>query len=229
VDGTPQPQSSESGGKTSQSQWGCLAGIAAALAFFFVIGFCLGPSDGGSHKKGPQSSCVQTAHALGLALYSYANDNNGLYPDGTSSTEVFQQLMDGGYVTDPEIFYVAMDGKTKAAPTQKKLKPENVCWDVTGGLSLKDRGELPLIFLTGYRITYGPDGGVEPVIKPFPPYMELGGGACLAVFFVNNSAAWVSDQMPNGTYNFSMEHLLPSDFDAHGKTYRQLTPDGVLR
>ncbi len=170
---------------------------------------------------------MQSAHALDLALFSYANDNNGLYPDGTSSTEVFQKLMDGGYVTDSSIFYVAMDGKTKVSSyDQKILKPENVCWDVTGGVSQKDPGRIPIVFLTGFRVTYSPGGGIEP-LTPFPPYQHFSKDSGVAIAFTNNSAAWLLPGAPNSIY--SMEHLLPPDFDAHGKTYRQLTPDGVLK
>jgi hypothetical protein len=159
---------------------------------------------------------------LGLSLYTYANDHQGLYPDGTSSTKVFQQLLDQGYVTDPSIFYLPMDGKTKASFGQKKLKPENVCWDVTGGVSANDEGRLPLIYLTGFRMTFAPGGGFEPR-EPFPPYDYLRKNDGLAVSFLNQSAAWLVGGAP------SMLRILPPDFNAHGKTYRQLTPDGVLR
>ena len=169
---------------------------------------------------------MQTSHAIGLAMYSYANDNNQLYPDGTSSTEVFQKLLDGGYVTDPSIFYVAMDGKTPLTDGHKKLKPEYVCWDVTGGVSGFDEGQLPLVFLTGYRFTYAPGGGFTP-LTPFPRYRYLMRDSGEAAFFVNNSAAWMVGQ--SSSPPFSLEHILPADFNAHGKTYRQLTPEGVLK
>ena len=95
-------------------------------------------------------------------MYSYAQDNSGNYPDGKSSTEVFQQLLDGGYVTDASIFYIPAPGKTKPVSGQK-LRPENVCWDVTGGLTNHSPGELPLLFLTGYRVSYSPGGAAVPV------------------------------------------------------------------
>ncbi len=109
MDGTPRSQGPQSAPKTPQRKSsGCLLAVVIAFGFFIVLGVCLGPT--GGPGRAYQSSLVQTAHALGIALYSYANDNQGLYPDGTSSTEVFQKLMDGGYVTDPAIFYIAMDG-----------------------------------------------------------------------------------------------------------------------
>ncbi len=172
---------------------------------------------------------MQAAHALGLALYSYANDNNGLYPDASSSTEAFQQLLDGGYISDPTILYVAMDGKTKASKDQKKLRPENVCWDITAGASKEDSGSLPLLFLTGYRITYTPGSDAVPEIKPFPAYRlnnswfaDLSNPG-IAAYYVDNHAVWLLAQ------GNLIPHFVPQNFDAQGKTYRQLTPDGVLR
>jgi len=78
-----------------------------------------------------QSPNVQSGHAIGLALYSYANEHGGNYPSGVSSTEVFQILLDGGYATNPRIFYVPMPGKIDPQAGQK-LKPENVGWDFYG-------------------------------------------------------------------------------------------------
>ena len=72
---------------------------------------------------------MQIARSINLMLFAYSNDNNQNYPDGKSSTEVFQKLLDGGYATDPAIFYVPLPGKVKPVAGQK-LKPENVCFDV---------------------------------------------------------------------------------------------------
>jgi hypothetical protein len=195
------------------------------FGLLFAFGLCLGPINHPMHS-GRQSAAMQTARAIDLALFAYANDNKGLYPDGTSSTEVFQKLMDGGYISDPAIFYVAMDGKAKATGDKNKLKPENVCWDVTGGVSQKDSGRVPVVFLTGFRVDYSPDGGIQP-LKPFPPYEYFFKDSGVAVAFTDNSAAWL--RPGSSGPNYSMEHVLPADFDAHGKTYRQLTPDGMLR
>jgi hypothetical protein len=218
---TPQPPSPNKGSAKSfrLGCWACLL----VLGLFIVIGCCFGPINQQPHNH--RNGYVQSAHALGLALFAYANDNSGLYPDGTSSTEVCQQLLSGGYILDPTIFYVPMEGKTKAAYGQKKLRPDNVCWDVTGGGSLNDNASLPLIFLTGYRFTYAPGGGFTP-LTPFPRYETLSSDSGLAAYFMNNSCAWL---LPSSGAATSMEHFLPADFNAHGKTYHQLTPDGVLR
>ena len=227
MDENAQPPKQE-GKKPQRSGWAWLMASAIGFGFILTFGCCLGPIN--SHPHSHLSAYVQASHAIGIAMYSYANDHNQLYPDGTSSTEVFQKLMDGGYVTDPAIFCVAMDGKTKAASGQK-LKPENVCWDVTGGASSKDLGRLPLLYLTGFRVTFTPNGGIAP-LEPFPPYKHFSKDGGAIVYFTDNFAAWISPKEQTVDFNglhFSMEHLIAPDFNAHGKTYRQLTPEGVLK
>src|SRR5271154_5424604 len=82
-------------------------GIIAILA-----GVALGPITNGI-KKAQQSSGVQEAHAIGLAMYSFANDNNQTYPDksGGSATagDIAGNLLAGGYVTDATIFSLSGD------------------------------------------------------------------------------------------------------------------------
>ena len=85
-------------------------------------------------------------------MVSYAADHDGKFPDGNTSTEVFQKLIDENYGNDPTIFYIPLPGKTKPLAGQK-LKPENVCWDVTSGLDQNSPDELPVIFMTGYLVS----------------------------------------------------------------------------
>ena len=185
-----------------------------------------------------QSPVGQAAHMLGIALYAYANDNSGNYPEGKSSTEICQKLLNDGYITDPGIFCVSGSGKIKAESGQK-LKPENVCWDYTAGLSTKSPGEVPLFFLTGYRVRYVPGGRAIPLPKsdwplrswsqwwnkePRPGSLFQGG---VAVFYVNNSTKFINRvTAPDGTS--SIPNFISPDYKPDGKTYRQLTPDGVL-
>jgi hypothetical protein len=140
--------------------------LLITLLIVFLCGVALGPMPGGI-KKDVSNAAMQTAHALGLAMFSYANDHDGQYPNGKSSTEVFQKLIDGQYVNDSSIFYVPMSGKMKSVPKQK-LKPENVSFDVTTGADLHSSDKLPLVFLTGYKVDYAPGTPAVPVIKPFP-------------------------------------------------------------
>jgi hypothetical protein len=78
---------------------------------------------------------------------------------------------------------------------------------------------------------FGAGGGFE-ALKPFPPYEYFSSATGIAVYFNGEWAAWILPRVPTVTYNgqsYSMEHILPLDFDAQGKIYRQLTPEGVLR
>jgi hypothetical protein len=184
-------------------------------------------------RQGPQ---MQTAHAIGLAMYSYAHDHEGNYPSGKSSTEVFQALLDGDYATDPAIFYFRLPGKSAAAIGQK-LKPENVCWDFTSGATIHSPVVLPLVFTTGYRVTYAPAAAAVPVIKPYPVYpMRVRTWAQwwrgepaqkftpgIAAFYISNSAKYNAL-----TDSDSVPAFISSDFVSVGETYRQLTPDGIL-
>lgn len=182
---------------------------------------------------------VMQARGLGMALWSYSHvENKDVYPDGASSTEVFQKLLDAGYVSDPGYFYVPMPGKVKAAPNQRTLKPENVCFDVTGGVGEKDSGQVPVVFLTGFRVTYAPGAAARPLNGGFPTYetkqrllffswgdswQDEGNMPGVAVFYKGNEMKWLRAQ------DGAIPDFIPASFDAHGKTYRQLTPDGVLR
>ena len=209
-----------------------IAAFFVALPFAFLfwgLGLFLGPIGPGI-KRSAHSADLQLAHALGNALYSCANDNLGEFPDGTSSTAVFQKLLDGGYVSDPGYFYVPMRGKVKADPHQKILKPENVCFDVTTGASEKDSSSLPVLFLTGYRVTYAPGSAAVPIGKTFPPYLlsdswftSLDYAPGIAAYYLDNHTVWINAQ------GDSIPNFEPSTFDAHGKTYRQLAPLGVVQ
>ncbi len=240
------PSPNHKDGRTRSILGSLLSGFAKVVGVLFLlfIFLCIvTPPMGGGIKKAPQSSSMQAAHALGLAMYSYANDNNQTYPDGKSSTEVFQQLLDGGYVTDPAIFYIPAPGKIKAERGQKKLKPENVCWDVTagssGGLSSTEHTELPLLFLTGYRVSYTPGGAAVPLPKSDiaertwtqwangSPSLSAVFTEGAAVFYGNNSAKYANRvTAPDGTS--SIPNFVSRDYRPDGKVYRQLTPDGVL-
>jgi hypothetical protein len=182
---------------------------------------------------------MQTSRTLALAMFAYTNDNNGQYPFGKSSTEAFQKLLDGGYVNDPAIFYIPMSGKTKAVSGQP-LKPENVCYDVTVLADDSSPEELPLVFSTGYRMNYVPGGSAVPLIKPYPLYDDQRdwlqrllndppseGSVGIAIGYKSNRAAFKRFEIlpkPDGV----IPNIVSPHFDAHGKTYRQLTPNGSL-
>jgi hypothetical protein len=191
--------------------------LASFLVAFFITALIMPPS--GPMRPGPQNHRMQAARMIGLSLFQYANDHNEKYPVGKSSTGIFQQLIDQQYVTDPGIFYFAMPGKTKA--TTNKLKPENVCFDVTNAVLPDDPDALPLVFSTGYKIDYIQGGKAHLLANGDPNG--------IAVCFKSFSAAFLSAQ-PKGIplYPPAFAPNTVSTFDPKGRTYLQLTPDGPL-
>jgi hypothetical protein len=136
-----------------------------------------------------------------------------------------------------------MAGKIKPISGQK-LKPENVSWDVTEGLDVASSDELPLVFLTGYKVNYAPGGEAIPLLKPYPRFewvdahqtffdWLLGRPAIhyfdpgIVVYYKGNNAMFIKlKPLPNGEE--SIPNFISPDFKPDGKTYRQLTPDGML-
>jgi hypothetical protein len=158
---------------------------------------------------------IQQARAVGLAIYCYANDHDGVYPTGKSSTEVFQTLIDDGYLTDGSVLYdETFNAKGKVKATSKKLEPENVCWDVTAGLTTNSPDQIPLVFSTGFRVNYVPRGNATRVRE------DVWEG--IAVFYRSNATSFVPEETRGTVTNFI------KDFPPDGKKYIQLTPDGPL-
>jgi hypothetical protein len=213
---------------------------AAVVFFFLLLALITGPMQGSGMKSAWNNRWMQTSHSLYLAMFQYSVDNDGDFPDGKSSTEVFQKLMDGKYVTDPTLFYIPLPGKTE--PVQgEPLKPENVSWDVTCCVGANDAEELPLIFMTGYKVAYIPGGAAAPLIKPFPLFgldartwiewiagkpsrLRNGASPGIAVAYKGGLSLFVKMDEPNDV----VPNFIAPTFDPKGKTYRQLTPDGPL-
>jgi hypothetical protein len=138
-------------------------------------------------------------------------------------------------------FYIWLPGKFKGTPGQP-LKPENVCYDVTDGVDANDSADLPIIFMTGFKVIYAPGSAATPLVKPYPvlvPPRTWGGWLSaqprffefndpgIAVMHLDNSVNIVGMVMSGNSIG-TIPNFVPSTFDSKGKTYRQLTPDGVL-
>jgi len=232
---------------------GCvLSGPAIALflllpLFLFFGGIALNPMMPGNGWNRSRDAAMQQSRQIGQVLLSYSYDNtqnNNAYPDGNSSTEVFQKLIDESYVFDPGIFYVPLPGKIKAIAGQK-LKPENVCFDLTAGVAANTSDKLPLVFMTGYKVSYVPGGSAVPLIKPYPPFWtrtwqgwwrgestslgtyheDLSPG--VVVCYKDNNVVFLKLPNPEAP-GAPIPNFIPPDFKPDGKTYRQLTPNGVL-
>jgi len=160
-----------------------------------------------------RSACMQNARMIGVYLSQYAIDHDGHYPEGSTSTEVFQQLIDGKYVTDPNTFFNSWT-PGKIRPLSDHLKSENVCWDVSCCIDSS---------------TYQAGASAQrilPIPPPRPPenWSERLWGVWvprpfIAVCYRNNSAAAILTEKDGSIPNF-----IPADFDPKGKTYRQFTP-----
>jgi type II secretory pathway pseudopilin PulG len=172
-------------------------GIIAILA-----GVALGPITQGL-KKAKESSAMQSSHALGVAMFSAANDNNQVYPDvsGGDASSIAKLLLVGGYITDPSIFFIAGGTASKftgtAASAASQLQATNVSWDFTGdgggnNLTTTVAPYLPLLWTT----VATPGGGSEPsltgaaAITAGPGSGNPFGTAGMAIFYCNNSAVF---------------------------------------
>ena len=178
------------------------------------------------------------AHGIALALRSYANDNDLRLPGSANSTEIFQKLVEGGYVIDNQVFYIPLPGKIKPVIGQK-LKPENVCFDMTTGVDFREVPEgLPIVFMTGYKVTYIAGSSAVPIIKPYPNF-----GAEFPTWWawwhsIPQEPGIVSADINSNSKFLKLEtgangerfipNFIPPGFDTKGKTYCQLTPDGPL-
>ncbi len=196
------------------------------------------PSSMRGNPTGGDTTAMETTRQIALALAHYADDHGGKYPAGSSSTDVFQKLLDGNYVTNPATFYLLMPGKTQ--PTSTHLLAQNVCYDVTVGVDGNSPDTLPVVFVTGFRLEYQPNGQAVSLTRPFPIYgysaessmKWLTGGDLAPVFGLAVADKSGEAQFRPGTLGAdgfgSVPNVIPGDFDAHGTTYRQLTPGGPL-
>lgn len=174
---------------------------------------------GGGIRRMQQNAVMQVSRQIGLAMFAYATDYHGTYPTGKSSTEVFQKLIDENYISDPSIFWIKeMPGKRKA--TSNRLKPENVCWDVTITVDGSSSDDVPVVFLTGYKVIYAPGAPAVPLFMS-----SKGRLPGMAVGYKSNSVKFIREaSSPAGI----IPGFIPSSFAAGGKTYQQLTPDGPM-
>jgi type II secretory pathway pseudopilin PulG len=190
-------------------------GIIAILA-----GVALGPITNGI-KKAKQSAGLQTAHSIGLALYSFANDNQQTYPDtgvptgnsGTGAMAAVQPLLAGGYVTDPSIFYISGGTATKysgtASSAATSMTATNISWDFGcqsngQGLNSSNYQYMPILWSSvaaggGVEPQLGSAGTVSTAVTATPGSGNPYGTAGMAVFYISNSAQFITSSLQGGT------------------------------
>jgi len=186
----------------------------------------------------------QRAYLISGVMLQYATDHQGKYPTGKSSTEVFQKLIDGSYASDNTIFYFPMKGKILPEDGQP-LKPENVCFDVTSPVDSSASDDLPLVFSTGYKIDYAPGASAIALNPPvrhwtdhwfeiFRPVPRVYSNDAIIISYKNNNVTFrslfytIHDGVSTDNPDNTIPNFMPANFDAQGKTYRQLTPDGEM-
>ena len=207
-----------------------------ALATLFVLTVLLYGPVCYALKQNREIVGVSQARSLGLILFAYANDHNGKYPVGKTSTEVFQQLLDQGYpdgdsgssaTFDPTILYYPMPGKVEAPPGTKILKPENVCFDVTIPVDSDSSDSVPMVFLSGYKVTYAANANAVPLPRPPLTWLQWWEGDQYPDFIIvihKSNAAHAFKANPDG----SIPNFIPSEFTTGDYKYIQLSPDGPL-
>jgi hypothetical protein len=85
-----------------------------------------------------------------MQLVKYAQKHEGHFPEGNTSTEVFQRLIEEKYA-QTRVFW--LEGR-KMPPSPDRLSPENVGFDFTKGADLKSPGWVPRVIPTGFKIDY---------------------------------------------------------------------------
>ncbi len=99
-----------------------------------IIGILLGlglPAIFGALKSAKEQASAANAHNIAIAMFLYANDNNGIYPaeTGTSYT-AFQVLYSGKYLTDPANLILPNTTAKSTTPNGDTitLAANNNCW-----------------------------------------------------------------------------------------------------
>jgi prepilin-type N-terminal cleavage/methylation domain-containing protein len=110
---------------------------------------------------------MQTTHSIYIADFQYSIDNSH-FADAADSGGIAQGLLQGGYVSDPTLFYLG-GNTTKYTGTDAAhgMQAQNVSWDFLGtgtggsynGLSTSDPDQLPLVWSTGNKIVIPAAGG----------------------------------------------------------------------
>jgi prepilin-type N-terminal cleavage/methylation domain-containing protein len=202
-------------------------GIIAILA-----GVALGPITRGI-KQAQESTTVQVAHQLGALEFAYSNDYNQTYPYGTDGHTIANLLLNGGYASDPSIFYVANTPnatKVTTATTPWALVANNENWDFMvdttnlKGLTSAATDACPLCQLTGATVTMGTTGTSIDSSATINPTLTAFGADGIAVYYKGNNAKFVKGISTSAASATISTYVDTSFSDANGGNYGLKTP-----
>jgi prepilin-type N-terminal cleavage/methylation domain-containing protein len=138
-----------------------LVEILVVIAIIAILAGVALPAITGAIKKANESAAMQSARALELGCFQYANDNNQTYPGG-STVVIFFSSLTNGYINNTDAFYInGTPGKSKATGA---ITANNICWDVTenpgnAGLGSSDPDQTPVIMSAGATAVTYPSAG----------------------------------------------------------------------
>ena len=205
-----------------------LVELLVVLAIISVLLSVLVPAAWSAMKVARQSAATQSSHGIGELMTQYSLDN-GQYPDGATSTEACKLLIQKGYLTSADIFYLpnGMQKKFKGQSPGTNLMAVNVSWDTIGmdsdsgpaGISAGAPSELPIVFSTGGSVSIpaqlGPGAATCSALGPL-------GVDGLAVTYKDNHATFAKIDSTSGTPTIS--DFIAGSFDAKGVVYVQRKP-----
>jgi hypothetical protein len=101
---------------------------------------------------------MQSSRSIYIGLFSYANDNNSVFPDGADAGAIAQALYAGKYVSDPKTFAISGDSAYVAPSGTSTLVAANCSYDFAGtstgattgmGVSTSASDLLPVVWSGG--------------------------------------------------------------------------------
>lgn len=102
-----------------------------------------------------RAKALNNARNIGMALKTYANDNDGAFPpaEGSAADSFSKYLLGKGYISDKKQFFVkgskytpAKDKESQNSADQKKLNEDENHWAYMAKLDDSGSGRWPLIF-----------------------------------------------------------------------------------
>ncbi len=207
-------------------------GIIAILA-----GVALGPITRGI-KQAQESASIQTCRQIGLMEFAYSNDNSQTYPFGAASAggseTVENLLLNGGYASDPSIFYIkATPGSVPpvAAASGIYTEPKNSCsYDFltnsgSSGLTSTAADSTPLCEGTGGTYAMATTGGTAGLYGTIDPTKTAFGFDGIPVTYKSNSVVFLKCVATTATIATSVQPVLPASYtDPLGASYTFTLP-----